>query len=184
MLTHLPEILKTSNVMDSQKLPRFVLCVISHPWSMLRNHTGWICKKHMHTYKHIHIIKVYCAICIFLVPCSSHTFGQNTLLFSSTNNIAGNLSNTWIPKETFHGKIICPERHKAIPTITIFALACWPFLHYELWQQTDYSSQVVSKVPWIKKIANYKQSENYLTSKSLTLENSNEKKIMKKSRFP
>lgn len=79
-------------------------------------------------------------------------------------------------KRHFMEKIICPERHKAIPTITIFALASWPFLHYELWQQTDYSSQVVSKVPWIKKIANYKQSENYLTSKSLTLENSNEKK--------
>lgn len=165
--------------MDSQKLLRFILCVISPPSSILSSHVRWICKKHTHTYKHIHILKVCCPICIFLVPCFSHTFDQNTLLFTSTNNMTGNLANTWIPKETFHWKIICPERCKAIPTATAFALACWASPHHELWQQTDYSLQIVSKVPRINKIASYKQSENHLTSKSLTLENKMEKKWKK-----
>jgi len=94
----------------------------------------------------------------------SHTFDEHTLLFSSTNNMVGNLSNTWILKETFHWQITCPERCKSIPITIVFALARWPSSQHErVWQQTDYSLQVISKTPWINKLASYIRSENWLT---------------------
>lgn len=111
----------------------------------------------------------------------THTFEQNTLLFSSTNNMAGSLSNTWIPEEIFHWKITRPERCKAKPAATAFTLACWPYSQRErMWQQTDYSLQIMSKIPWINKLAIYTRSENQLTSKFLKLGNSNVKKRKKK----